>query len=61
MQFCGLTILTDRQYAKNMAAAQEIQRKIDKRLVSRLLWNAEQYRIVAQGLFGRVVKLPQRL
>lgn len=60
MQFCGLTIITDKKFAEEIAAARAGQRRITTKLVEKLLHNAEQYRIVAKGLLGREVKLPLR-
>jgi hypothetical protein len=60
MQFCGLTILTDKQFSEEKAAAAKAQRELNVNLIASLLWNAEQYRIVAQGLLGREVRLPRR-
>ncbi len=60
MQFCGLTILTDKKFSEEIAAARNAQRRINDRLIVRLLKAAEQYRIVAEGLLGRPVKLPRR-
>lgn len=60
MQFCGLTILTDKKFSEEIAAARENQRKLNNMVIRRLLYNAEQYRIVAKGLLGREVKLPRR-
>jgi len=60
MQFCGLTILTDKKFSKEIAAAEKAQRAMYNKLVVRLLWAAEEYRIVAEGLLGRPVKLPRR-
>ena len=56
MQFCGLTILTDKKYAEEIAAARKAERDINNRLIARLLHTAEGYRKVAQGT-GRPVKL----
>lgn len=53
MQFCGLTILTAKKFSEEIAAAKAVQRKLNTKLVESLLYNAEQYRIVAKGLLGR--------
>ena len=45
---------------EEMAAAVTAQRMLNKKLIAKLLHNAEQYRIVAKGLLGREVKLPLR-
>ena len=56
MQFCGLTILTDKKFSKEIAAATKTQRQIDCRLVARLVRSAERYRVMYQELAGRRVK-----
>lgn len=60
MQFCGLTIITDKKFSEEIDAAVAAQRKLNNNLVQSLLYNAEQHRIVAKGLLGREVKLPLR-
>jgi len=60
MRFCGITIITDKEYARKIAAAEAKQRMENNRLIEGLLYSAEQYRIVAKGLLGREVKLPRR-
>lgn len=60
MQFCGLTILTDKKFSEKIAAAEAKQRMVSNTLIEKLLYDAEQYRIVAKGLLGREVRLPRR-
>ena len=60
MHFCGLTILTDKEYAERIAAAERIQRMLNNVMIEKLLYNAEQYRLVAKGLLGREVRLPHQ-
>ena len=49
-----------KKLSEEIAAAVATQRKLNNKLVESLLYNAEQYRIVAKGLLGREVKLPLR-
>ena len=44
MQFCGLTILSDKIFSQKIAEAKLAQRKMSAKLIAGLLWNAEQYR-----------------
>ena len=60
MRFYGLIILTEKKFSEEIAAAKEKQRKFENKLVSKLLFNAEHYRMLAKGLLGREVKLPRR-
>jgi hypothetical protein len=60
MQFCGLTIITDKEFSKRIVAAKAEQRMVSNTLVEKLLYDAERYRILAKGKLGREVKLPPR-
>lgn len=46
--------------AKEIAAAVAEQRMLNNSLIEKLLYDAEQYRIVAKGILGRELKLPRR-
>ncbi|KKN55616.1 hypothetical protein LCGC14_0580880 [marine sediment metagenome] len=46
--------------AKEIATAVSAQRMLNNSLIEKLLYDAEQYRIVAKGLLGRELKLPRR-
>ncbi len=60
MQFCGLTILSDKIFSQKIAEAKLAQRKMSAKLIAGLLWNAEQYRQVAEKEVGRPVKIRRR-
>lgn len=60
MRFCGLIILTDKEFSERIAAAEAVQRMVNNRLIEELLYNAEQYRLVAMGALGREIKLPRK-